>query len=381
MDRNKILIATEEYVRSFFEDRFNEEQFPFHNIGHTQKVVEQARLIAQNENVTEHEMFLVTLAAWFHDTGYSVCSLGHEEESVIIAKEFLKDHLPEEDLDQIDVMIAGTKILATPSTKLAKILCDADYFHLHLDDFIDYSFALKKEFELSLNQKLTKSYYLFDTLRFLKKQQYCTDFARREYQSLKEKNIKRIQDLLDKGKKKKETLSTSRGIESMLRLTARNQINLSSIADNKANILLTVTSVIVSFSATVGFSQLNNMKWMIYPLIILIITCLISLIFAILSTRPKVSSGTFKQEDVAKNKVNLLFFGNFYKMDYRYYEDAVRNMMNSYDDLYNTMIRDQYSLGLILAKKFKLLRIAYNTFMVGITLSVIAFIATVLLNS
>lgn len=381
MDRNKILLATEKHVRALFNDCFNDENYPFHNIFHTENVVKEARLIAEHEKASEHETFLILLAAWFHDTGYSVCNLGHEKESVTIANDFLQDKLPADDLELIAEMILGTQIMVVPSHKLAKILCDADYYHLHHDNFIDISFTFKKELEINLGQKLTKSYYIYDTLRFLSNHKYNTKFAQQKYQEKKNQNVIRLKELLNKGKKKKDTQSTARGIESMLRLTARNQINLSSIADNKANILLTVTSVILSFSATIGFSQLNHDSLMIYPLIILIITCLIALIFAILSTRPKVSSGVFKQEDVAENKVNLLFFGNFYNMQYDYYEDAVRKMMGNYDNLYNTMIRDQYSLGIILAKKFKLLRVAYNIFMVGITLSVISFITAVLFNS
>ncbi|NQU84982.1 MAG: phosphohydrolase, partial [Mariniphaga sp.] len=93
-----------------------------------------------------------------------------------------------------------------------------------------------------------------------------------------------------------------------------------------------------------------------------------------LSTIPNISSGKFTKEDIKQNKVNLLFFGNFYKMNYEEYKWAVEELMKNDEFLYSTMIKDQYSLGKVLAKKYKLLRIAYNVFMYGLILSVIAFV-------
>jgi hypothetical protein len=101
---------------------------------------------------------------------------------------------------------------------------------------------------------------------------------------------------------------------------------------------------------------------------------LVTIVFAILSTRPNISGGRFNKEDIKQNKVNLLFFGNFYNMDLEDYEWAIGELMRNDEHLYGTMIKDQYSLGKVLAKKYKLLRIAYNVFMVGIIISVLAFI-------
>jgi nitrate reductase gamma subunit len=99
----------------------------------------------------------------------------------------------------------------------------------------------------------------------------------------------------------------------------------------------------------------------------------VTIVFAILSTRPNISSGRFNKEDIKQNKVNLLFFGNFYNMELDDYEWAIGELMKNEDNLYSTMIKDQYFLGKVLAKKYKLLRIAYNVFMFGIIISVLAF--------
>lgn len=72
--------------------------------------------------------------------------------------------------------------------------------------------------------------------------------------------------------------------------------------------------------------------------------------------------------------MNLMFFGNFYKMPLEDYDWAMNEMMKDRDYLYSTMIKDLYYLGLVLQRKYNLLRIAYNLFMIGIIITVIAFV-------
>ena len=98
------------------------------------------------------------------------------------------------------------------------------------------------------------------------------------------------------------------------------------------------------------------------------------MVFSILSTRPKVTSGKFTKDDVVQKKVNLLFFGNFHKMPLEDFQAGMLEMMKDRDYLYKSLMKDLYFLGLVLEKKYKLLRIAYTIFMVGIIVSVIAFV-------
>lgn len=125
---------------------------------------------------------------------------------------------------------------------------------------------------------------------------------------------------------------------------------------------------------TVLVTRFDETPAIILPTLLFLLFCLITIIFAILSTRPNISSGKFSKEDIKQNKVNLLFFGNFYNMELEDYEWAIGELMRNDENLYGTMIKDQYSLGKVLAKKYKLLRIAYNVFMFGIIISVLAFV-------
>ena len=98
------------------------------------------------------------------------------------------------------------------------------------------------------------------------------------------------------------------------------------------------------------------------------------MVISILATRPSIPTGVFTDQDVREKRVNLLFFGNFYKMSLQKYTDGMNSVMNDKEFLYGTLITDVYSQGVVLGRKYKLIRIAYNIFMFGLIISVLAFI-------
>ena len=187
--------------------------------------------------------------------------------------------------------------------------------------------------------------------------------------------------LLKREKIKAKTTKTTynkkadKTVETMYRVTLRNHIKLSAIADSKANILLSVNAIILSLALSSLFPKLDKADnhYLITPTIIFLLTTVISIIFAILSTRPKVTSGTFSQQDVDNKKVNLLFFGNFHKMPLQTFDDSMFALIDDREYLYKSLNKDLYFLGVVLARKYKLLRITYTIFMTGIILSVLSF--------
>ena len=165
------------------------------------------------------------------------------------------------------------------------------------------------------------------------------------------------------------------GIETMFRVNLRNHITLSDIADTKANILLSVNAIIVSVALSNLLPKLDNPTnaHLIIPTIIFIAFTVISMVLSVLATRPNVTRGKFSKQDVEEKKVNLLFFGNFHKMSLPEFEWAMGEMMKDKDYLYGSMTKDLYFLGLVLNRKYSLLRLTYTVFIIGILISVIAF--------
>lgn len=167
-----------------------------------------------------------------------------------------------------------------------------------------------------------------------------------------------------------------KAVDTMFKTTLQNHNNLSGMVDNKANILLSVNAIIISVSLTTIIPKLDNPAnaHLIIPTLLLILSSVISITFAILATRPRVTKGSFTKKEVEDKKVNLLFFGNFYNMSYEDYNWAMNELMKDRDYLYNSMIKDLYHLGIVLEKKYRLLRITYTIFMFGIIISVLAFL-------
>ena len=378
----------------------NPEIFKYHNLDHTLEVVQAAEEILSKTDFTEEEKEIVLVAAWFHDAGYSINYFNHEESSKKLAREFLlKQGWENEKIRKVEDCIEATCFPQKPKDKLAEVLCDADMSHLRDSDYLEKSENLRQE--LSIINKITikKSFFCKKTLAFMNDQHFFTEYAKKNFEPGKKKNWLEMQEkvkdkrdknkiLIDKQRDKIEKLeerlskksSPERGIESMFRMTARNQINLSSIADNKANILITVNSIIISVLATFVQRIVAENSEMLIPMLIILSTSLLTIIFAILSTRPKLSTGRFTREDIEQKRVNLMFFGNFYDMNYEEYEWAVKEMMKDYEGLYSNMIKDQFSLGVVLAVKYNRIRIAYNIFMFGLITFVLSIIVVQLIN-
>lgn len=198
--------------------------------------------------------------------------------------------------------------------------------------------------------------------------------------SPEEKSEKSFLTENDKKKKKKtkdlKSEKPERGIDTMFRTTLNNHNNLSRFVDNKANILLSVNAIIISVSLSTIIPKLDNPAnaHLIIPTLILIVSSVTSITLAILATRPSVTKGSFTRDEVMEKKVNLLFFGNFYKMPYEDYNWGMNELMKDREYIYNSMIKDLYHLGIVLEKKYRLLRTTYNIFMYGIIISVMAFL-------
>lgn len=391
---------SEKFIRALFEKEIQED-LPYHDIVHTEYVAQQAGIIGQNSGLNQEEIDIVTVAAWFHDSGFISLRDGHEEVSQDIARKFLKSkEMPEEYINKVLLCIEATKMPQNPGDNLlAQVLCDADMAYLSEDFYIDRTVLLRKEWNHGSEGKVSKKDYYEDTVQLFKNHRYYTEYGKKVFFDGKEKNYLLLHRLHEKSPKrdkkksskpspkKSKTLNKEekrnmpgRGVESMLRLTARNQINLSSIADNKANILISINSIVLTVLVSIGIGKVSDYPVMTFPAIVFTITSLTTIVVAILSTRPKISSGKFTKEDIHQRRINLLFFGNFYKMDMEDYEWAMKEMMADTDYLYSSMIRDQYSLGKVISQKYRLLRIAYTIFMIGLILSSILFAIFILVD-
>jgi len=384
-----LIEQSEDFVSNLLKDKLSN-LYSYHNLNHTLTVVSAVKELCKKEEVKGEDKELLLVAAWFHDTGYIVGFENHEKESVKIATAFLKEKDQSNDfIEKVSNLILATVKEYIPKTHLEKIIKDADYAHLMGAEYEITCELLRMELKNAFNVSYSNADWAKENLGFLmNKHRFYTDFALKKWQPLKERNILLVQKRIEKqekkeadkmeeeNKKKDKVEKPDRGVDTLFRVTLGNHTRLSGIADSKANILLSVNAIIISIALSSIIPKLDSPKnaHLVIPTFVMLMSSVITIIFAILSTRPKVTSGFFTRDDVEAKKVNLMFFGNFYKMPLEEYDWAMNEMMKDRDYLYSTMIKDLYYLGLVLQRKYNLLRIAYNIFMVGIIVTVIAFV-------
>jgi HD superfamily phosphodiesterase len=383
---------SEDFVSNLLKDKLSN-LYSYHNFNHTLTVVTAVKELCKKEGVEGDDKEALLVAAWFHDTGYIKGYENHEKESAKIAADFLREKgKSEEFISTVSDLILATIKEYNPKNHLEKIIKDADFAHIMGAEYVTTCELLRMELKNTGIVSFSNEEWAKENLNFLmNKHRFYTDYALRKWQPLKEKNLLLVQKKIEKQEKKaaealedeikkKEKLEKvekpDRGIDTLFRVTLGNHTRLSGIADSKANILLSVNAIIISIALSSIIPKLDSPKnaHLVIPTFIMLISSVITIIFAILSTRPKVTSGFFTRDDVEAKRVNLMFFGNFYKMPLEEYDWAMNEMMKDRDYLYSTMIKDLYYLGLVLQRKYNLLRIAYNLFMIGIIITVIAFV-------
>jgi hypothetical protein len=167
--------------------------------------------------------------------------------------------------------------------------------------------------------------------------------------------------------------SPERGIQTFYRVALRNHIKLSDIADTKANILLSVNAIIISVVLANLLSKLDSNPFLVWPTAIFVVSSTITMVLAVNATRPNVTRGEFTKEDVENKSVNLTFFGNFHKMELSQYQWAIDELIKDKDYVYSSLTKDLYFLGKVLDRKYRILRVTYTIFVLGIIISIVAF--------
>lgn len=407
MNYQHLVQRVKDYINIFYSDHPNKEII-YHNQEHTKAVVDAATQIANHYQLNDHDFFIVITAAYFHDLGYYVGEpKGHEDKSADMAEDFLKRlEVGDDIISKVKGCIQATKMPQQPQNLLEQIVCDSDLFHLGTAEFAERNKLMRKEAETIRQVAITKDEWRSSTIKFLESHHYHTDYARLLLETTKAENIEKLKKKLDrkekvqedadkeedaednddkhgkhkkdKDKEEKKLVKTDRGVETMFRISSTNHQRLSDMADHKSQLLITVNSIIISVLLSVLLRKLDEYPHLTIPAFLLVGTNVITIVLAILATRPTIPSGTFSKEDIELKKVNLLFFGNFYKMSLEEYAWGMRQVMEDYDFLYGSLIRDVYAQGVVLGRKYKLLRKGYNIFMFGIVISVLAFVIAVL---
>lgn len=187
-----LLSEVEEYVTTLIEKKSSKDYF-YHTIAHTKEVVKVAKEISIGENISDEEIEIVLLSAWFHDLGYTEKVVGHEEISAMFASNFLTERtFPADRLDEVISCIIATKVPQKPISLLQEIMCDADLHHLGKENFFERNSLYKKELEAIQKKKLKDIEFITNTIAFMNEHHFFTNYAKKFFLPQKEKNIQEL---------------------------------------------------------------------------------------------------------------------------------------------------------------------------------------------
>ncbi len=408
MNYHELLKKVEDHVNLFYLEHANESMY-YHNLAHTKEVLDKAKKIADHYQLDDRQFFIVCAAACFHDTAYCIRGIEfHEQKSAELANVFLRSAgVDEADIAAIEKCIMATQLPQSPYTINEKIVCDADLYNLGTDDFRQNNRLLRSEAEALGKVKIDGIAWRASTISLLETHHYHTDYCQLLLTKTKAENLIRLKDRQEKKIKKLQAttevqtngdtttvnidtgVETTRpplprkkdrpikGIETMFRISSANSLRMSVMADNKAHIMISVNSIIISVVLGLIVKNLDEHRNLMIPTIILLAVNVATIIYSVLATRPRVTGGTFTQQQVDNKSVNLLFFGSYYNMGFKEYDDGMKRMMADSEFLYGSLTKDIFWQGKVLGRKYSLLRTSYTIFLYGIIAAVIAFSAAV----
>ena len=174
--------------------------YRFHGIDHTREVVRAARKIANECKLGTQDATLVQIAAWYHDTGFSISPFNHEFHSKEIARQFLMaNSFPKSYIDQVIDCIRTTRMPQQPKNLIEAVICDAVMYHLAGNEYWKKNISLKREQEFITNKKIRDDQWCHENLNFLTQHRYCTDYGKRVLKKFKlshlSENVRRLEAL------------------------------------------------------------------------------------------------------------------------------------------------------------------------------------------
>lgn len=198
MSENNIIKKAADKAESILkQDRFK--KLDFHNYYHTLEVVFAVIEIGANSELNTEEIEQVVISAWFHDTGYGNKYMGHEKESIKIAREFLISVRYEPSkVEKIIKCIEATHMPQNPKSTLEMIVCDADLYHLSSNDYMFRNNSLRSEWKKVLNREYSDEEWYKENLLFFKRHHYFTLYGQQVLEKRKHANLESIERKLAK---------------------------------------------------------------------------------------------------------------------------------------------------------------------------------------
>lgn len=392
--KNKELISL---AAAYVKQRFNDElapKFLFHNFAYSEEVADKARRLAKAAGLDEEERDLLTIAGYFYPLGYIGGGKNVADRSTKELEKWAQEQgiaLVNEHKEVLGWIPAAFDAREKDSLQV-RLLHDAAWSWLGRKRYDRRADLLQLERDAVKGKEGDPMKFGEEMQQFLLNFNYLSNAGKEEFDDRRRENVSSQQQSNYKIGEKEVKLKTGknfgRGIDTMYRTAFRNHINLSRIADGKANMMISINTIILSIVITISGASLSFFEETFYenpefliPIISLLLSSLTAVVFAVFSARPSVTEYRIKKDKLIRSKeASLLYFGNFLKLEKKEFIDYMATMKMDQDALYDDLARDLYDLGSVMHKKYLLLTISYNVFVGGLALAVLSFLLVYLLN-
>lgn len=386
-----LLHETALYVKNYYDAEFSVD-FTFHNYNRAVTIVRHCTTLGVQMNLKKEESKTLHLAAWFLETGYSRDYDNYQSASVTIANAYLEEKGVDEDVTKsIEELILSTRVPEQPVTLMAQVLCDARMYYLAEKNLLLHIENLRTERLAVCKKEYSDKEWLLENINTTNNYFYFTSAAKELLEKKKQKQKSLLQNhsenevtaeegkndptpALNEGEKMfvplLEDIKTERGVETFFRITERRHIELSTKVHDKASLLISVNAIVLSIVLSVLVTKLEENKFLLFPTFLLVVTCVSTIVLAIISTRPRFLG---KKNQVVDHEFNILFFGDFSKLSLAEFKKKMKETYKNKNELYDSLSRDIYYQGIILVWKYRYINVAYNLFMYGFVITILAF--------
>lgn len=381
-----------------------------HDIGLQQRIIEGVKEIAAAESLNDKELEYVLIAGWLSQLGYKdfeniMSAEGNDffascfECTMHIAQEFLEEiNYPSADKSIVLELLEKVRPLQETDGRLSNVLQDGITIDWSKPKGKKRIISQYEELLLTRSTNLSTGNFIAKSIDYLNQHKYKTEYGKSKLAPRKQELILKLEkekkkflkkddiaikqelDIADAELKQlKKNLKSvkgrdERGVQTMFRTTSRNHYTMIQMVDRKANIMISVNAIILSLILSRVIGVIDTFCVHNSPLLVMLISSIISIFFAVIAIIPQTTHGSFSEKEVRNKEGNLLFFGNYHNMKFRDYEWGILQMLNDSNYLYSSMIKDQYFLGLKIKKKHSHIRISLAIFLFGFVTAVIAFI-------
>jgi hypothetical protein len=390
----ELLGQANEYVSQYLQNNLPAElgMFDFKAV---LRLVQHCDTIAVQVDLGRQDKMATHLACLFLYTGYCTNPAEPEAASAQIARTFLADHALDADkIDDVAECIMATRPPVTALSEMAQVVCDALSHYYGSTDFMAWSNKLRVAKAATVNDTA----WLAGQIASMESHFYFTKAAVKRYDKVKKQNLAKLKaklkdtrEMVQQGVSEVDATAHNHqavGLEDDLehfrldragvavyRISSQRQLQLLDLAHSKSGMLVQVNAILLSVVLGTMSTQLKDHPAFIIPTILITCTAVTTIVMSVLVTRPVNLSGIGKQvqNDGGKN-LNLLFFWHFYSMDVKDYLVKMRHMVTSDEKAMDSLAKDIYYQGVVLASKYRLMSWAYLVFIFGLIISCVAFV-------